>query len=734
MSKQDLKNKARKLIEFVHSGHWEILENLLDSDFPHELADLMLEGVQFNNDSSDGRINLRDAPWMWKAAIRNTRSSSWSGADEERAALLAVNLVNKTTSNSKYRRAAFRKKRFAVAGVAQHGEMGFQPETQNEIIKKLLRIAIKTFQNLEELNLSSLPSDFLFDLNDMEHLTTISVGDCDSIQIARLGCPSRLKKLKLKANHVHIDQAYSETLKHREISLTIEPSCLESIDPQVAHFLVAGGGDLRLESIKSMDHLTANVLARCLGNITTPKAIIDPLCMKELARHKSFSKNTNQEPTWFIPHPDESTVWHWAVPERQLDNCSDSSCESISYNRIKPIAIYGEVLIDFGSGNLIASSKLGKAITYGQDRYYAIRSGKIECYTLDGNRILWSIAREDVNKLIGITDAVLAISDLGLITKYDSNSGAKTRELKTNISDSMGSFKLDHLFQGDNLLLWNSKTKYGGSKVLISVSTKSLELNWEVCFDGIIGWRIVCDCDKNLVLCAGSKLHKLDPLTGKKIGSPKSVGGAWAEPLRCYEDGGVIVGCQKGYETPVMKLLDANGRAKWSVEHREGSRNATTIENYIILVDQNTPRRILMIDRFTGGVSVTEQPASMVNTYGFWDSIYVFDERYLIIKTSRGILCYDGIPSSWSSAINRIDGAAEVLVKPRKRPKASASSPAAIDAKIMKVLKASPLGLLQREICEATGVSYASVLNWLQENRSKVRTEGERKARRVFLV
>lgn len=734
MSKQELNNKARKLIEFVHSGHWEILENLLASDFPHELADLMLEGVQFNNDSRDGRINLRDAPWMWKAAIRNTRSNSWSGADEERAALLAVNIVNKTASNSKYRRAAFRKKRFAVAGVAQHGEMGFNPETQNEIIKKLLQNAIKTFQNLEELNLSSLPSDFLFDLNVMEHLTTISVVDCDSIQIARLGCPSRLKKLKLKANHVHIDRAYSETLKHREISVTIEPSCLESIDPQVAHFLVAGGGDLRLESIKSMDRLTANVLARCLGNITTPKAIVDPICMQELARHKSFSKNTNQEPTWFFPHPDESDVWYWAVPERHFDNSYNSSCESISYNGLKPIVTYGEVLIELGSGNLIASCKLGKSITYSQDRYYAIRSGKIECYTLDGNRILWSISRDDVNRLIAITDGVLAISDLGFITKYDSNSGAKTFELKTNISDSMGSCKMDHLFQGDNLLLWNSKTKYGGSKVLISVSTKRLELNWEVCFDRIIGRRVIYDCEKNLVLGAGGKLHKLDPSTGKKIGNSKNVGGSWAEPLRCYENGGVIVGCQKGYETPVIKLLDANGRDKWIVEHRQGSCNATTIDKYIILVDQNTPRRILIIDRFTGEVSVTEQPASMVNIYGFWNSIYVFNERYLIIKTSRGILCYDGIPSSWTSAINKIDGAAEVLAQPRKRPKASGSSSTAIDAKIMKVLKAAPQGLLQREICEATGVSYVSVLNWLQENRSKIKTEGERKARKVFLL
>jgi hypothetical protein len=35
---------------------------------------------------------------------------------------------------------------------------------------------------------------------------------------------------------------------------------------------------------------------------------------------------------------------------------------------------------------------------------------------------------------------------------------------------------------------------------------------------------------------------------------------------------------------------------------------------------------------------------------------------------------------------------------------------------------------------EVTGVNYGSVLNWLKENPSKVRTEGERKAKRMFLV
>jgi hypothetical protein len=57
-----------------------------------------------------------------------------------------------------------------------------------------------------------------------------------------------------------------------------------------------------------------------------------------------------------------------------------------------------------------------------------------------------------------------------------------------------------------------------------------------------------------------------------------------------------------------------------------------------------------------------------------------------------------------------------------------------IDAKILEALKNAPQGLSQIEMSEVTGVNYGSVLNWLKENPSKVRTEGERKAKRMFLV
>ena len=56
-----------------------------------------------------------------------------------------------------------------------------------------------------------------------------------------------------------------------------------------------------------------------------------------------------------------------------------------------------------------------------------------------------------------------------------------------------------------------------------------------------------------------------------------------------------------------------------------------------------------------------------------------------------------------------------------------------IRAKITEVLKASPQGLSQIDIAKQTGVSYASVINFLKDNQDSIRTEGDRKSKLVFL-
>ena len=77
-----------------------------------------------------------------------------------------------------------------------------------------------------------------------------------------------------------------------------------------------------------------------------------------------------------------------------------------------------------------------------------------------------------------------------------------------------------------------------------------------------------------------------------------------------------------------------------------------------------------------------------------------------------------------------IDVGLEEAAKNERRTRMSGAE---IDAKIQEALKNAPQGISQIQITKSTGVSYASVVNWLKENAAKVRTEGERKAKRVFL-
>jgi hypothetical protein len=56
-----------------------------------------------------------------------------------------------------------------------------------------------------------------------------------------------------------------------------------------------------------------------------------------------------------------------------------------------------------------------------------------------------------------------------------------------------------------------------------------------------------------------------------------------------------------------------------------------------------------------------------------------------------------------------------------------------IRTKITEVLKANPQGVSQIEISKQTGVSYASVINFLKDNQDSVRTTGDRKSKLVFL-
>ena len=69
-----------------------------------------------------------------------------------------------------------------------------------------------------------------------------------------------------------------------------------------------------------------------------------------------------------------------------------------------------------------------------------------------------------------------------------------------------------------------------------------------------------------------------------------------------------------------------------------------------------------------------------------------------------------------------------------KKGRRTRMSGAAIEAKIVEALKNAPQGLSQIGISEAAGITYASVVKWIKENGDKVRIEGERKGKKVFLA
>jgi len=75
-----------------------------------------------------------------------------------------------------------------------------------------------------------------------------------------------------------------------------------------------------------------------------------------------------------------------------------------------------------------------------------------------------------------------------------------------------------------------------------------------------------------------------------------------------------------------------------------------------------------------------------------------------------------------------------VGLKSATKERRTKMSGAEIDAKILESLKNTREGLSQIGSSEAIGVSYASLVNWLKEDAAMVRTEQERKGKKVFLA
>lgn len=91
------------------------------------------------------------------------------------------------------------------------------------------------------------------------------------------------------------------------------------------------------------------------------------------------------------------------------------------------------------------------------------------------------------------------------------------------------------------------------------------------------------------------------------------------------------------------------------------------------------------------------------------------------------------IESDIANACKRLGISAAGVSAPARAEKRTRMSSEVIRSKILEVLKAAPQGASQIEIAKKTGVSYASVINFLKDNGNIIRTQGDRKSKLVFL-
>ncbi|MEI6351473.1 MAG: hypothetical protein WCP06_10245 [Verrucomicrobiota bacterium] len=80
--------------------------------------------------------------------------------------------------------------------------------------------------------------------------------------------------------------------------------------------------------------------------------------------------------------------------------------------------------------------------------------------------------------------------------------------------------------------------------------------------------------------------------------------------------------------------------------------------------------------------------------------------------------------------IAKLTGKAPVATKPERRKR---TSPEDVKSGILKALAAAPTGLSQKEISDASGLNYQTVVLFLKNNPKNFKTTGKLKSKRYFL-
>jgi outer membrane protein assembly factor BamB len=314
---------------------------------------------------------------------------------------------------------------------------------------------------------------------------------------------------------------------------------------------------------------------------------------------------------------------------------------------------YDEQLLSMATGEVARIFDVDD-LRLADSRIYTRKGTRIAALNLADARELWGTQVPQANGIEVAEGRLLVLMQGGKAVRCDPGSGTPQGTVTTGLTNSGNDdFRMMMKALGEHIYFWNPKSKYYGDKKLVAVAPDSLKVEWRAVCDGVAGWDLINDADGNLLFCAGSKMHRLDPSTGKPVGKAIQLGGAWGIPAKCYEDGDVVVGCQKGYNDPELKCFNAAGRQRWvlPLAHRVGrdGRDAAFLEDWVILVFGGcdpSETEAWLIDRKTGQVA---RRVKQENTnLGCWTSVAALNEKHLLLSCWAGLELYQGIPSTWN--------------------------------------------------------------------------------------
>ena len=657
---EELKRKAQVLVNLARAGDWTLIQGMLEADFPEELAEFMLDKVQFAKTSilpqklegimdwgnfNESPCELEKATWFSKISKKTPQEVCAQPADNDRAIALALALVTLTGNKSRHRVAAAKIKCIEFDSLGGKNKFPFEA-TQMPAVTRILNRGLGASPNLVRLNITNtwgyaLPINLL---SLPEHIKVLRVTVADgAISVVDIPRPNSLKILELSAPRIFLADSILGDSRREQLQLRINPRELNQLDPGIAECLLAENCDLDLYYLKKLDLKDAEVLARCAGEVEFGDLQLDAETLTVLRGHKSFQA-TDLNRIWHFPWPDPNNHHYLAdgnlliLGSQVLDLLTGCSQKRDSYIR--------------GDETVAVAQRFICTLENSYPPSY-----KVTCRRIIDKEIIWSRVISGANKIIPGKDLIVLKNNAAL-SKHSILDGRMIKEIALGRTSGGslddGDFIMSHHVDGGRLFLWSQKNKYQGGKWLVAINMDSFIEEWSVHLSGVAGGGMVADSQGRLLFAIYDKVLRLDPATGAVIGKPIRLGGSWSVVRKCYSDGSIIAGCQKGFGAPEMKCFDDQGGILWNISLASGGVTKTALDagfyrDFILIpfVDLGGNRCIVwVIDRKTG--KVLRQIDQKAFDLGIRQHIACFDNQRVLVVGELGCALYDGLPSSWT--------------------------------------------------------------------------------------